>query len=173
MSGACDPGTTGDETDTAACDRDTSGVVCGTLACTNWDVCLYDCATGVGTRRRTCTDRICADGVCAYGTPFEQTDTTACTDPVAGARCTADSVCVPTGACSYGGTCAETGDIDTLCSYLTCQAGACFSPAVHTVVDHLLCARDTDGNYCDHVHCGGGDWRDAYCAAGACADPCP
>jgi hypothetical protein len=88
----CASGTSFDEVDTTGCGRNTNGVECGPLSCTDWGACNYgDTCASVGSQTRTCSTPICGSGQCGSSSGY--TDSFTCTRNTDGMTCGAGERC--------------------------------------------------------------------------------
>ncbi|MBL8915245.1 MAG: hypothetical protein JNM17_31365 [Archangium sp.] len=141
--GTCGMTNTGES---MACTRTTDGNACGTTTYGAYTACTYamTCSTS-GSRTRTRTDPLCQAGTCA-AVQNTETDTAGCT------RTTENTSCgTPTygmyGACSYAGTCSETGSRTRTRTDPVCQSGNCGSTTAMES-DTTGCTRTTTGQSC-------------------------
>ncbi|MBZ4376441.1 hypothetical protein [Corallococcus sp. AS-1-6] len=139
FNGGCQASTT---TETRACTRDTDGFTCGSTTTGSWGSCSYSgtCAED-GVQSRTVTERICSAGTCQAYTGTETADCYRSTEGKSCGTTTAGSW----GACSYSGTCAESGTQSRSVTTRTCSSGSCGS---FTTTEQGNCGRSTTGTVC-------------------------
>lgn len=131
----CEPVTT---IETAACSRNTDGVVCGDTDEGAWGACDYasSCAAG-GTRTRQVTNHICGGGSCNDITT-SQTDTSGCARDTDGDGCSE----ISGGICS-GGSCVECTSHDH-----------CASNQQYPYCHESQCVECSDNSHCDGQYVG-------------------
>jgi hypothetical protein len=162
------------QVETRTCARDTDNTSCGADRVGDWSGCIFGgpCAEG-GSERRTIVAFRCADGACREQSREESRGCSRDTD---GQRC-GDDQTGEWGACSYPGTCAESGSQRRTISHLRCADGAC---ATSSRVETRGCSRDTDGRFCgsdfgtcQRCSCVGGSehWRGGCRANQRCCEP--
>lgn len=160
-SGNCNPSNS-TENDSSACGRNTTGTGCGATEYGAWSACNFaDACSNSGTRSRSVTTYACnGSGSCAASTSSE---TEGCS------RNTNGTVCGTTAygawsACSYGGTCSNSGNRSRSVTTYTCNAGSC-QGATGTENDASGCARNTNGTTCASTSC-------TACRCPACERDC-
>ena len=150
--GGCDPSTT-TETDTAGCNRSTSGTSCGTTSFGAWSSCSYaNSCSNSGSRTRSVTTFTCdGSGGCASSTTTE-TDTSACARNQDGNSCGTQTI-GNWSTCSYSTTCGVTGSRSRTITTPTCGSGTCNNVNT-TENDTAACNRNPDGIACGTPSCG-------------------
>ena len=187
---ACQAGscTSGSVTQKQSCTLNTDGTACASDS----DPCTADlCASGACTHPALATGAVCgtgkacdATGACVTGCtiggqtwlPGTQNPANGCEvcDPSAsttgwspgnaGATCASGS-CGAWSACTFSGTCSNTGTRTRTCTAYTCGGGTCGGTS-STQTDTTSCTRNTDGTACG-IGC------NASCSSGLCTDHCP
>lgn len=164
---------TPDEASDADSDVDSDGPCsvdedCGAPQPGGWSACeaIEACATA-GERTREVEVPRCVDGGCTSEPTTERED---CPRETEGIPCGAE---IPGdwGACGYPSSCAEEGTQERTVQTQVCRSGTC---TLEDRVEHVDCARETDGDVCDdgdpcspETHCTSGSCTGFICA------PCP